>query len=182
MKVYKKIMDVLAGVEKFGLIATGAGCTLLTFIAVCVRKLNSMLSGMGASFKFPQFTWSEELVINFFVLMIMCGCALAAREGGLISLSLIYDAVSLKAKKVLAAIVGVVNSAFYILVIKTGFDKVAQQIANNKRTSILMWPEWIFTIVLPIGCILMVLHTIEYCMEIFAMKEDPAELEKGEEA
>ncbi len=75
MKVYKKIMDVLAAVEKFILIVTGLGTTFITFFAVVGRKT--------AWFKF---TWSEEIVINVFIIMIMCGCALAAREGGLISL------------------------------------------------------------------------------------------------
>lgn len=182
MKAFKKIMDAIAGVEKLCLVITGAGCTLITFLAVCVRKFNQLLSNMQAGVKLPQFTWSEEMVINFFILMIMCGCALAARDGGLISLSLIYDAVSLKARKVLAVIVSVVNSAFYILVIKTGFDKVAQQIANDKRTSILMWPEWMFTIFLPIGCILLVLHTVEHCIAVCQTQEEPKEIKEGEKA
>ena len=162
MKVYKKIMDVLAAVEKLILIITGLGTTFITFFAVVGRKT--------AWFKF---TWSEEIVINVFIIMIMCGCALATREGGLISLSLIYDAVPLKAKKVIATIAGAVSIAFYAIVIKTGFDKVATQMATNKRTSILLWPEWVFMIFLPIGAILLVLHTIEYLMQVYAMTEDP---------
>ena len=162
MKVYKKIMDMLAAIEKLVLIITGLGTTFITFFAVVGRKT--------AWFKF---TWSEEIVINVFIIMIMCGCALSAREGGLISLSLIYDAVPLKTKKVIATISGAVSLLFYGIVIKTGFDKVATQIATNKRTSILLWPEWVFMIFLPIGAILLVLHTIEYLMGIYALKEDP---------
>jgi TRAP-type C4-dicarboxylate transport system permease small subunit len=171
MKIFKKIMDIVAMIEKFILIVTGLGTTIITFLAVVGRKT--------ALYKF---TWSEEIVINVFIIMIMCGCALSAREGGLISLSLIYDMVSLKAKKVIATISNAVNVAFYIIVIKTGFDKVATQMATNKRTSILLWPEWIFMIFLPIGAILLVLHTFEYLMEIYAMKEDPAKKQIGEEA
>ena len=54
--------------------------------------------------------------------------------------------------------------------------------ATNKRTSILLWPEWVFMIFLPIGAILLVLHTFEYLMGIYAMKEDPAKKQIGEEA
>ena len=114
--------------------------------------------------------------------MIMCGCALSAREGGLISLSLIYDMVSLKAKKVIATISNAVNIAFYIIVIKTGFDKVATQMATNKRTSILLWPEWIFMIFLPIGSILLLLHTVEHLMKIYAMKEEAPVAPAGKES
>ncbi len=171
MKIYEKIMDALAVVEKLILIVTGLGTTFITFFAVVGRKTG-----------WYKFTWSEEIVINVFIIMIMCGCALATREGGMISLSLIYDIVSLKAKKVIAAISNAVCIAFYIIVIKTGFDKVATQIATNKRTSILLWPEWVFMIFLPIGAILLTLHTIEYLMKVFAMKEDPVKKVSGKEA
>ena len=66
--------------------------------------------------------------------------------------------------------------------IKTGFDKVATQMATNKRTSILLWPEWVFMIFLPIGSILLLLHTLEYLMKIYAMKEAPAPASGGKEA
>lgn len=171
MKIYKKIMDFLAVIEKFVLIVTGLGTTIITFLAVVGRKT-----------AWYKFTWSEEIVINVFIIMIMCGCALAAREGGLISLSLIYDMVPLKAKKVIATISNAVNFAFYVIVIKTGFDKVASQMATNKRTSILLWPEWIFMIFLPIGSILLLLHTLEHLMDVYALKEDPAKAANGKEA
>ena len=168
MKIYTKIMDVIAVIERLILIVTGLGTTFITFFAVIGRKTG-----------WYKFTWSEEIVINVFITMIMCGCALAAREGGLISLSLIYDAVPLKAKKVIATISNGVCLVFYGIVIKTGFDKVATQIATNKRTSILLWPEWVFMIFLPIGAILLVLHTVEYLMNVYAMKEEPTK-ESGE--
>lgn len=161
MKIYGKIMDLLAMIEKIILIVTGLGTTVITFLAVVGRKTG-----------WYKFTWSEEIVINVFIIMIMCGCALAARDGGLISLSLIYDAVPLKGKKIIATIAGAVSVVFYGIVIKTGFDKVATQMATNKRTSILLWPEWVFMIFLPIGAILLLLHTLEYLMKVYAMKEE----------
>jgi TRAP-type C4-dicarboxylate transport system permease small subunit len=164
-------MDIVAMIEKFILIVTGLGTTVITFLAVVGRKT--------ALYKF---TWSEEIVINVFIIMIMCGCALAAREGGLISLSLIYDAVPLKAKKIIATLSNLVCFVFYGIVIKTGFDKVATQMATNKRTSILLWPEWVFMIFLPIGAILLVLHTLEYLIGVYALKEDPVKKAGGEEA
>ncbi len=171
MKIYTKIMDVFAAIEKFILIVTGLGTTFITFFAVVGRKTG-----------WYKFTWSEEIVINVFIIMIMCGCALAARDGGLISLSLIYDAVPLKAKKLVATIFNVVNVVFYVIVIKTGFNKVATQIATNKRTSILLWPEWIFMLFLPVGAILLLLHTVEHLMKVYAMKEEPAAVPSGKEA
>ena len=154
MKLYKKIMSIIAGVEKIVISAVLVFVTAITFINVVVRKLTT-----------SQFAWTEELVINLFVLLIMLGCALAAQEGSLISLSLIYDRLRTGAKKVFISIISVFNLVFWCILIKTGFDKVINQMGTGKHTSSLNWPEWVFTIFLPIGTIFLVLHTIEFFVD-----------------
>lgn len=154
MKAYKKLMTIIAAVEKSVLSVVLVIVTVITFANVVVRKLTS-----------SQFAWSEELIINLFVLLIMLGCALAAREGSLISLSLIYDRLHTGAKKVFVTIITVFNLAFWGVLIKTGFDKVVNQMGTGKHTSSLQWPEWVFTIFLPIGAIFLVLHTIEFFID-----------------
>lgn len=154
MKVYKKIMGVIADIEKVVLSVVLVFVTAITFINVVVRKLSN-----------SQFAWTEELVINLFVLLIMLGCALSAQEGSLISLSLIYDRLKTGAKKVFISIITVASLAFWGILIKTGIDKVINQIATGKHTSSLNWPEWVFTIFLPIGAVFLVLHTIEFFVD-----------------
>lgn len=151
MQTYKKIMSIIAAIEKIVLSVVLVVVTVITFANVVVRKLTS-----------SQFAWSEELVINLFVLLIMLGCALAAQEGSLISLSLVYDRLHTGAKKVFISIITVFNLVFWGVLIKTGFDKVINQMGTGKHTSSLQWPEWVFTIFLPIGAIFLVLHTIEF--------------------
>ena len=154
-------MDIVAGFEKIVTSVILVFVTLLTFANVCVRYLSD-----------GQFAWSEELTINLFVLLIMMGCGLCAREGSLISLSLIYDFVSQKVKKIMVVIITVVNSSFWLLLLVTGIKKVMTQMANGKRTPSLMLPEWVFTVFLPIGCVFLLLHTIEYCMDFLSKKEE----------
>ena len=161
MKAYKKLMNGVAAFEKVVQSVILIFVTLLTFANVCVRYLSD-----------GQFAWTEEIVINLFVLLIMMGCGLCAREGSLISLSLVYDLVSQKAKKIMVAIITVVNSSFWLLLLITGIKKVMTQMANGKRTPSLMVPEWMFTIFLPVGCIFLLLHTIEYCMDFLSKKEE----------
>ena len=161
MKAYKKLMNGVAAFEKVVQSVIISFVTILTFINVCVRYLSD-----------GQFAWSEELVINLFVLLIMMGCGLCAREGSLISLSLVYDYVNLKVKKVMVVIITVFNTAFWVILLKTGIDKVLNQMASGKQTPSLLWPEWVFTIFLPIGAVFLILHTIEYCIDILKQKEE----------
>ncbi len=168
MNVYKKIMDVVATVEKLVLCVGLAFITGITFANVVVRKMTD-----------SQFAWTEEMVINIFILLVMLGCALCAREGSLISLSLVFDMLKNRGKKIFVSIITVANIAFYLVLMKTGFDKVAVQLANGKRTFSLGWPEWVFTIFLPIGCVFLILHTIEFFVDV--MNNNAACINTGDE-
>ena len=92
MKTYKRIMNGLTKVEEFVLCVITVVVTAITFINVLSRYVFH-----------SNFAWSEELVINVFILMIMLGCALATRDGSMITLSLIFDNVGVGGKKMLTA-------------------------------------------------------------------------------
>ena len=156
MKAYKKLMDIVAEFEKIITSVILVFVTCLTFTNVCVRKLTD-----------GQFAWSEELTINLFILLIMMGCALSARDGSLISLSLVFDRLGVMGKKIFVSIITVVNCVFCAILCKTGIDKVMTQMKNGKKTPSLLLPEWIFTIFLPIGAVFLILHTIEYCIDVW---------------
>ena len=167
MKAYKKIMDVVDELEKIVTSVILVFVTALTFVNVLVRKLSN-----------SQFAWTEELVINLFVLLIMLGCGLCAREGSLISLSLIFDRLKVKGKKIFVFIITIVNTAFWIILLKTGYDKVLTQMANGKLTSSLGWHEWVFTIFLPIGSVFLILHTIEFFIDTMRGESDCVKIEE----
>ena len=168
MKAYKKIMGGIAEFEKIVLSVILVFVTVITFANVVVRKLSD-----------SQFAWTEELVINLFVLMIMMGCALCAREGSLISLSLVFDRLKVRGKKVFVAIITVANTVLWVLLLKTGIDKVLSQMHSGKLTSSLGWPEWVFTIFLPIGTVFLILHTIEFLIDVMTNNADCAKTEEG---
>ena len=167
MKAYKKIMDVVAELEKIVTSVILVFVTALTFVNVLVRKLSN-----------SQFAWTEELVINLFVLLIMLGCGLCAREGSLISLSLIFDRLKVKGRKIFVFIITLANTAFWIILLKTGYDKVLTQMANGKLTSSLGWHEWVFTIFLPIGSVFLILHTIEFFIDTMRGESDCVKIDE----
>lgn len=155
MSVYKKIMNGITRVEELVLVLISVLVTVITFGNVLSRFVFH-----------SSFSWSEELVINVFILLIMLGCALSTRDGSMITLSLVFDNVGVTGKKILTVIDTIANVAFYVVLIGTGFQKVASQLKTGKETFSLGWPEWIFTILLPIGAIFLVLHAIEYLVNV----------------
>jgi TRAP-type C4-dicarboxylate transport system permease small subunit len=154
-RAYKKVMSGLVWVEKLILCLVTVLVTGLTFANVCSRYV------FHASLSF-----TEELVVAVFVLMSLMGAALCAREeNGLISMSLFTGFMSRKWQRVFNVFLAIVSIAFCIVLFKTGLDKVLTQIANGKETFSLRWPEWVFTVYLPIGGGCMILHFLEFAID-----------------
>ena len=71
--------------------------------------------------------------------------------------------------------------AFYGVLLYTGWQKVLSQMASGKHTYSLNWPEWVFSIFLPIGAVLLIIHTIEYFIDVMTNKAACVQIEEGEE-
>lgn len=168
MKVYKKIMDVLASAEKLILAASTLLILVLTVGNVFSRKVIHR-----------SWSFTEELVVAVFVLITLMAAALASREGELVSLTLVTDRLPKKTKKPMVILVTVLSVVFTVILFRYGMDKVLTQLANGKRTYVLNWPEWIFWSFVPIGAVCMILHFVEYCIDFCT---DFKFVEKKEEA
>ncbi len=154
MKIYKKIMNAVAAVEK---------------VILCFSTLLILILTVGNVFsrKVIHRSWSftEELVVAVFVLITLLAAALSARDGELVSLTLFTDRFPKSWKKPSVVIITILSLVFAGVLFYYGMDKVLTQIANGKRTYVLNWPEWIFWSFVPIGAGCMILHIIEYCLD-----------------
>ena len=162
MKVYKKLMNALAAVEKVVLVVTTLLILVLTVGNVFSRKVIHR-----------SWSFTEELVVAVFVLITLLAAALSCREGGLGSLTLVTDRLPKKLKKPSVILITVLSIIFSVILFKYGMDMVITQLENGKRTFVLNWPEWIFWSFVPIGAGCMILHLIEYCLDVcFGNKND----------
>ncbi len=164
MKVYKKIMNGVAFVEKLILVLSTILIVVLTVGNVLSRKILHQ-----------SWSFTEELVVAVFVLITLLAAALAARDGELVNLSLLPDRLSEKARRILLVVNTAFSVAFTAVLFKYGMDKVLTQLANGKRTFVLNWPEWIFWSFVPIGAACMTLHRIEYLIDTFVKAKEEGE-------
>ena len=168
MKFYKKVMDIIAGLEKWTLV--------LSTLLILVLTVGNVLSRKALH---RSWSFTEELVVAVFVLITLVAAALACREGELVSLPLLTDRLPEKTRKPIAVLITVLAVIFTAILFKYGMDKVITQLENGKRTFVLNWPEWIFWSFVPIGAGCMVLHFIEYCVDVctdfkYAKKKEEA--------
>ena len=146
MKMFKKVMNGLAFVEKLILAVSTLLILVLTVGNVFSRKVIHQ-----------SWSFTEELVVAVFVLITLLAAALACREGELVNLSLVNTVLSVFFTGVL----------FYY-----GLEKVLAQLENGKRTYVLNWPEWIFWSFVPIGAACMILHFIEFYLDTCAREKE----------
>ena len=166
MKTYKKIMDVVAAAEKLILVVSTIVILILTVGNVFSRKIIHR-----------SWSFTEELVVAVFVLITLMAAALSAREGELVSLTLLTDRFPEKLRKPSVLLITTLNLVFTSILFGYGMDKVITQLENGKRTFVLNWPEWIFWSFVPIGAACMILHFIEFCLD-FCKKDKEGEVEK----
>ena len=164
MKIYKKIMNALAAVEKIVLVISTLLILVLTVGNVFSRKVIHR-----------SWSFTEELVVAVFVLITLLAAALSCREGGLVSLTLVTDRLPKKLEKPSVILITVLSIVFSAILFKYGMDKVLTQLANGKRTFVLNWPEWIFWSFVPIGAVCMILHFVEFFLDFCQNKNDEKE-------
>ena len=119
MKIYKKIMDILAMVEKLVLAVSTVLILVLTVGNVFSRKVIHR-----------SWSFTEELVVAVFVLITLMAAALACREGELVSLNLVTSRLPEKTRKPIAILVTVLSVIFTVILFYYGMDKVLTQLAN----------------------------------------------------
>ena len=109
MKFYKKVMDFIAGLEKWTLVLSTLLILVLTVGNVLSRKV------LHRSWSF-----TEELVVAVFVLITLVAAALACREGELVSLPLLTDRLPEKTRKPIAVLITVLAVIFTAILFKYG--------------------------------------------------------------
>lgn len=163
MKVYKKLMDILALLEKLALAASTVLILVLTVGNVFSRKVIHQ-----------SWSFTEELVVAVFVLITLVSAALACREGELVNLPIVFDRLPKPLQKPVFIVNTLLCIFFTSVLFKYGMDKVLTQMANGKRTFVLNWPEWIFWSFVPIGAACMILHFIEFCLDYCGREQEDA--------
>lgn len=161
MKMFKKVMNGLAFVEKLILAVSTLLILVLTVGNVFSRKVIHQ-----------SWSFTEELVVAVFVLITLLAAALACREGELVNLSLVTDRLPARMKRGFLLVNTVLSVFFTGVLFYYGLEKVLAQLENGKRTYVLNWPEWIFWSFVPIGAACMILHFIEFYLDTCAREKE----------
>ncbi|GGJ94846.1 hypothetical protein GCM10007063_16740 [Lentibacillus kapialis] len=106
-------------------------------------------------------SFTEEVTINLFVLLTFVGASLGIYKRAHLGFSLIYEKFNGINRIILTLFIGSLITLFFVATGYYGFEIVQSQMERGQTTPALGWPQWIFTLSLPIGCVFCIIRSIE---------------------
>lgn len=149
--MFKKVMGVIARVEKYLLAITMSVTLAFTFANVIGRFVFN-----------HSLAFADELVIALFVLVSLMGAALCARENdGLIGLALVSSRLTGKKKTVQKLFSGIVSIVYCVVLTWQGLIRMLSSMQQGEHTFVMHLPRWIFWSFIPLCGLFLILHFIE---------------------
>ena len=98
--------------------------------------------------------FTEEITINFFVWLVMLGTAIAFKKGSNLSMTLLYDLLPKRGRKLCFILGTALSLVFFGLLAWLGYIEVMDEIDLNVTTESLDIPVYYYTIALPVFSVL----------------------------
>ena len=126
-------------------------------IMSCVAFINII------SREIANYSWSftEEITINLFVFLTFVGTAIGVRENAHLGFTLIFDRANGAFRKAITILVGVLMGGLFVILAYFGLQMVLFQMDMGQKTPSLGWPQWVFSMAMPLGSILCLIRTIQ---------------------
>ncbi len=133
----------------------------LAFANVIVRYLSDQ-----------SLAFTEELIINLFVLATLLGTSMAFKRGAHLGMTFIDNLLSPRALRWVAGLVAVSGVALFVILFYYGVDMVIQEYESGMVTYSMALPMWWFGLSVPIGSLLVIIRVIQAaCQELRALNQ-----------
>jgi TRAP-type C4-dicarboxylate transport system permease small subunit len=104
--------------------------------------------------------WIEEVEVGLFVWTVFLGAGLTVTRDIHLGFSALVDRFPVSAQRVIAVVARIAFVGFFAILGWFGLRMVLGEIANNQRTPVLGWPEWLIGSAIPIGMALALIRII----------------------
>lgn len=133
----------------------------LAFANVIVRYLTDQ-----------SLAFTEELIINLFVLATLLGASMAFKRGAHLGMTFIDNMLPPRALRWVAGLVAVCGVVLFAILFYYGVDMVIQEYESGMVTYSMALPMWWFGLSVPIGSLLVIIRVIQAaCQELRALNQ-----------
>ncbi len=151
------------------------------FLAISLVIMVSINFGNVLSRYFIHASWAftEELLVILFVWNTMLASAVAFKHGAHLGLSVVTDLFPEKFQKYVVIFGAALTIGLMALLARYGVDMVANQIKYNQRTAAMDLPEWIASISITFGSLVIILRVIQATVMNLRDKKIKLKLKEG---
>ncbi len=128
---------------------------LLSFSNVLLRYLTDY-----------SFAFTEELEVSGLVYLTLFGGAAAFRRGLHLGLNFVYARLSIKAQKAILVLTTLLTVAVFAAIVTYGMLQIHDEIELETLSEALEVPQWLYTLALPLGGLLIIVRSLERTVEL----------------
>lgn len=156
-KAVKKASDYLDKICCWIVVLTMGGMVFFTSVQIIARVF------------FQALSWSEEITRYLLVWSTFIGAGCVYKRGGHINVTFIQDLFKGKAKKYVHMLVHLLCSVFFAIAVYFGIKYLGKQ--GSQLSAALRIPMNMMYMAIPLGCGIMLLHSVSALFEVWEKKE-----------
>ncbi|GKV56808.1 C4-dicarboxylate ABC transporter permease [Sporosarcina sp. NCCP-2222] len=145
-------------------------------IVLSIMSTIAFVNILSRGFASYSFSFTEEVTVNLFVMLTFVGTAIGVREHAHLGFTLLYDMANAAFKRVISVLVGLMMLLLFGVLLYFGIQMVQFQMDMGQKTPSLGWPQWWFSLAMPLGALLCIYRTVQV-----TIKELRGQDEKGEQ-
>lgn len=134
------------------------------WIVIAVLSIMSsiaFINVLSRGFANYSLSFTEEITVNLFVMLTFVGTAIGVREYAHLGFTLIYDRGNRLVKNCITILVGIMMALLFFILLYFGMKMVQYQIDMGQKTPSLGWPQWWFSMSMPIGALFCLIRAIQ---------------------
>lgn len=139
----------------------------IVVIVLSIMSTIAFVNVLSRGFANYSFSFTEEITVNLFVMLTFVGTAIGVREYAHLGFTLIYDRGNKLLKNIITILVGLMMVLLFGILLYFGFMMVQYQVDMGQKTPALGWPQWWFSMSMPIGALFCLIRSVQVTISEF---------------
>jgi TRAP-type C4-dicarboxylate transport system permease small subunit len=119
-----------------------------------------------------SFAFTEEIEVALLVWLTMLGASAGFRRGMHLGFTFLAEQFPVSARKIFIVLSALLGIIVFVLLLLFGIGQIGQELQLQITTEALGIPQWIYTLALPIGSVLIIFRIMEATFRALQRKAD----------
>ncbi|AXI00523.1 TRAP transporter small permease [Sporosarcina sp. PTS2304] len=147
----------------------------IVILTISIMSTIAFANVLSRGFAKYSISFTEEITVNLFVMLTFVGTAIGVRQYAHLGFTLIYDKGNRLLKNMITILVGLMMVLLFFILFYFGIKMVQYQLDMGQKTPSLGWPQWWFSMSMPIGAFFCLIRSIQVTIAEFRQQNGKGE-------